>query len=302
MAKFALRTATAIVAVVMAAGAFVAAPADVRAAEDQTDDVVVARVGKQEIMLSEVVARVVSLPAKQQKDNTFDELYEKILDDLIDQTVVINAAREAGVEDSDQYAQRMKQIADQVLRDMYLTDRVRQRMDPEMVRAKYEELKAQTEPQVEIHARHILVQTEEEAKAIRQEIMDGADFVEMAKEKSIEPGAAQSGGDLGFFSKQQMVAPFSEAAFALEDGEVSEPVQTQFGWHVIKVESRRTREFPPFEQVQDEIMEHFARGEMQQILTELKNETKIERFNREGKPLPAEDSASGDAPAATGDQ
>src|ERR1700739_5083039 len=93
--------------------------------------------------------------------------------------------------------------------------------------------------QEEVHARHILVEGEDEAKAIIEQLKGGADFAKLAKEKSKDPGAAE-GGDLGYFTKDQMVPEFAEVAFKLDKGQVSEPVKTQFGWHIIKVEARRS--------------------------------------------------------------
>ena len=116
-------------------------------------------------------------------------------------------------------------------------------------------------PEEEIHARHILVATEAEAKEIKERLKKGEDFATVAKEKSKDPSA--EGGDLGFFGRGQMLKPFEDAAFALKDGEISDPVQTQFGWHIIKVEEKRTRPLPTFDQVKDTIIEPAHRAEGQ---------------------------------------
>src|SRR5258705_2132051 len=105
----------------------------------------------------------------------------------------------------------------------------------------------------EVPARHILVPTEDEAKAILAEVKKGTDFAELAKQKSKDPGAAAEGGDLGYFGKSQMVPEFAEAAFKMKKGEVSDPVKSQFGWHIIKVEDKRTKPVPAFENVKDQI-------------------------------------------------
>ena len=107
----------------------------------------------------------------------------------------------------------------------------------------YEEASKQITGEVEVRARHILVETEDEAKAVAEELKKGADFAELAKKKSKDPGASD-GGDLGFFTKDQMVPEFSAVAFALEPGKISDPVKSQFGWHVIKVEEKRNRKAP----------------------------------------------------------
>ena len=114
----------------------------------------------------------------------------------------------------------------------------------------YDDAVKQMGNEQEVRARHILVPTEDEAKAILAEIKKGTDFAELAKQKSKDPGAAAEGGDLGYFTKEQMVPEFAEAAFKLDKGQVSEPVKTQFGWHIIKVEDKRTKPVPEFEQGQ----------------------------------------------------
>ena len=112
----------------------------------------------------------------------------------------------------------------------------------------YEDASKQITGEQEVHARHILVETEDEAKAVEDELKKGADFAELAKKKSKDPGASD-GGDLGFFTKDQMVPEFSAVAFSLEPGKISDPVKTQFGWHIIKVEEKRNRKAPDFDQV-----------------------------------------------------
>ncbi len=114
--------------------------------------------------------------------------------------------------------------------------------EPEMHKV-YDEAVKEMGTEQEVHARHILVETEEEAKAVEAELKDGADFAEEAKKKSKDPGAA-NGGDLGWFTKDQMVPEFSEAAFKLDKGQISDPIHTQFGWHIIKVEDKRAKPTP----------------------------------------------------------
>ena len=117
----------------------------------------------------------------------------------------------------------------------------------------YDDAVKQMATEQEVRARHILVATEDEAKAILAELKKGTDFAELAKEKSKDPGAAAEGGDLGYFTKDQMVPEFAEAAFKLDKGQVSDPVKTQFGWHIIKVEDKRTKPVPEFDKVKDQV-------------------------------------------------
>lgn len=168
---------------------------------------------------------------------------------LIDMKVMAKAGADAGMADTPLFAQRLTYLKERALRRAYFADAIATSVTEEAVRAAYDKFVADFVPQPEIRASHILVATEEEAKAIKAQLDSGADFATLAKEKSIDPGAA-NGGDLGFFGQGQMVAPFEAAAFALTDvGQVSDPVQSQFGWHVIRLEEKRESSPPAFEQV-----------------------------------------------------
>jgi peptidyl-prolyl cis-trans isomerase C len=128
--------------------------------------------------------------------------------------------------------------------------------------------------QEEVHARHILVETEDEAKAIAEQIKNGADFATLAKEKSKDTAA--EGGDLGFFTKEQMVPEFSEVAFKMYPGQVSNPVKSQFGWHIIKLEEKRQKPVPPFDAVKDQIEAYLARKAQSDFVGGLRQKAKIE--------------------------
>jgi peptidyl-prolyl cis-trans isomerase C len=131
----------------------------------------------------------------------------------------------------------------------------------------------------EVHARHILVETEDQAKDVEAELKKGADFAELAKKKSKDPGAAD-GGDLGFFTKDQMVPEFSAVAFALEPGKISDPVKSQFGWHIIKVEEKRARKAPDFEQVKAQIETYVTRKAQADYVAKLREAAKVERMDK----------------------
>src|SRR5436305_3875721 len=153
----------------------------------------------------------------------------------------------------------------------------------------YEEASKQITGEQEVRARHILVETEDEAKAVEDELKKGADFAELAKKKSKDPGASD-GGDLGFFTKDQMVPEFSAVAFSLEPGKISDPVKSQFGWHVIKVEEKRNRKAPDFDQVKSQIETYVTRKAQADYVAKLREAAKIERMDK-----PAEAAAKADA-------
>jgi peptidyl-prolyl cis-trans isomerase C len=156
----------------------------------------------------------------------------------------------------------------------------------------YEEAAKQIAGEQEVHARHILVETEDEAKAIEAELKKGADFAQLAKEKSKDPGGAADGGDLGFFTKDQMVPEFSAVAFTLEPGKISDPVKSQFGWHVIKVEEKRNRKAPDFEQVKPQIETYVTRKAQAEYVAKLREAAKVERMDHAANTAaPAPDAA-----------
>jgi peptidyl-prolyl cis-trans isomerase C len=135
----------------------------------------------------------------------------------------------------------------------------------------------------EVHARHILVATEGEAKDIVAQLKNGADFATLAKEKSKDPGAAD-GGDLGYFTKEQMVPEFAEAAFKLQKGQISDPVKTQFGWHIIKIEDRRIRPTPTYDEVKGQLQNYVARRAQAELVDNLRKSATIERLDRPASP------------------
>ena len=155
----------------------------------------------------------------------------------------------------------------------------------EAERKAYDEAAKAEPPQEEIHARHILLPTEEEAKKALARVKAGEDFAKVATELSKDPSG--NGGDLGWFTKDRMVPEFSDAAFKLKKGEISEPVKTQFGWHIIQVEDTRMKTFPPFEQVKDQAARYVTQKAESDAVAQLHNAAKIELFDADGKPLPA---------------
>ena len=171
----------------------------------------------------------------------------------------------------------------------------------EAERKVYDDAAKNEPPQEEIHARHILLPTEDEAKKALARIKAGEDFAKVATELSKDPGG--EGGDLGWFTKDKMVPEFADAAFKLKKGEVSEPVKSQFGWHIIKVEDTRTKSFPPFEQVKDQAARYVAQKAQSEAVTGLHAAAKIEKFDADGKPLPPDaPAAAAEAPAGATDK
>ncbi|MFV0492111.1 MAG: peptidylprolyl isomerase [Pseudorhodobacter sp.] len=211
-------------------------------------EAVVAIVGGSEIKLGHMIAMRNNLPP-QYLSLPDDVLFKGILDQLVQQ-----AALAATVGDNLKIGDRLAMENDRrgYLSGLALADVVRNAVTEEALQAAYDEKFANAAPKTEYNAAHILVATEDEAKALKAEIDGGADFAELAKEHSTD-GAAQNGGDLGWFSEGMMVAPFQEAVAKITAGTVSDPVETQFGWHLIQLKETRNAEAPSLDEVRDEL-------------------------------------------------
>lgn len=216
---------------------------------------------------------------------------ENLIGYVIDMKLVAKAAEDQKLADSDDFKRRLAFTRDRLLMDRVLGDQGKAAITDAALRKVYDEAIKQIGNEIEVRARHILVESEDEAKNLLAEIKKGADFAEMAKKKSKDPGAAD-GGDLGFFSKDQMVPEFSAVAFKMEPGQLSDPVKSQFGWHLIKLEEKRNRKAPEFDQVKTEI-ENFVRRKAQaDYVAGLRAAAKIERLDKKTDDKKPDDKAA----------
>jgi peptidyl-prolyl cis-trans isomerase C len=198
------------------------------------------------------------------------------LSTVIDAKVVAEKARAEKIEDSKEFKDRLEFIVDRELHNAYFKKHVVDTITDADIKTRYDAEVAKLPPVEEVRARHILVKTEDEAKAVIKELGEGKDFAELAKAKSTDPNKSD-GGDLGYFKKGMMVPEFEAAAFAMQKGEVSkEPIKTQFGFHVIKVEDKRNAPPPEFDQVKDQVKQIVLRDKYMEILKSTKSTAKIE--------------------------
>jgi peptidyl-prolyl cis-trans isomerase C len=196
----------------------------------------------------------------------------------IDLQILARAAEKQGVGNTDAFKGRLAYLRDKALMETFLEREIAQSVTDGAVKAFYDEQIAQAPKETEVKARHILVESEDEAKAIIAELKKGADFTQLAKEKTQDPSGKEDGGDLGFFTKEQMVPEFSEAAFALQPGQLAEqPVKSQFGWHIIKLEEKREKQPPALAEIEDRVRAYLSRKTQSDILTKLRGEAKIDR-------------------------
>jgi peptidyl-prolyl cis-trans isomerase C len=240
------------------------------------DDPVVARVNGEAIKQSDL--DFASSELGQQLSNYSPQDRKKLLVGYVIQIeLMAGAGAKEGLDKKDNFGDRVKYHTRRALANAYFDASIRDAVSEEAAREFYQE---NYKPQQQVHARHILVATEEEAKEVAERLEKGEDFAALAKEKSKDKG---EGGDLGFIARGQTVKPFEDAAFGLDVGQISEPVQSQFGWHIIKVEEKRDQPPPSFEQVKEAIIAQLAQLKAQEVVTGLRNTATVEFIDPEIK-------------------
>ena len=283
MLKIPLRAA-AIAAAIMAAAAFPARAQADRPGAAAAPDPVVAKLGDRDIRLSELGALQDRLP-EQYRRMPLEQLFEGLRRQLVDTVLIARAAEAEGLDREPEVARQIEASRQSTLRAVYVARIIEGAVSEEALRTANDGLKERSTGQSEIRASHILVATEREALAVIAELgRPGADFAALARSRSTGPSSAR-GGDLGFFGRGDMVKPFADAAFALQPGEVSQkPVQTQFGWHVIRVDERRPVPVPSFEDAVPQLREEVAERAIAALIETLRTATPVQHFNIDGTP------------------
>ncbi|MCO4055762.1 MAG: peptidylprolyl isomerase [Bosea sp.] len=243
------------------------------------DNKVVARIDGMDITEQEIALagedlgeRIAQVPAAQRRDY--------LIGYLSDLKIGARAAERAKITEAPEFALRLAYFRQKVLMDEFIARQSKIAATPEAARKLFDDAMKTMKPDQEVRARHILVEKEDEAKAALARVRSGEDFAKVAAELSKDPGSGKEGGDLGYFTQDRMVPQFGAMAFQLKPGEVSEPVQTQFGWHVIRVEDKRDRPLPRFEDVKGEIETYLMRKAQQDIVLSLRGDLKLERLDQ----------------------
>jgi peptidyl-prolyl cis-trans isomerase C len=252
------------------------------------NDPVVAKVNGTEIRQSDLTAAEEdigpNLPPTMQGDAKRDYLITYVTDMII----LAKAAEARKLGDGADFKRKVDIARNKLLMEALLGAEAKTAVTEAAMRKVYEEATKAIGEEKEVRARHVLVEKEDEAKAILADLKKGGDFVVIAKEKSKDPGSKDNGGDLGYFTKDQMVPEFAEAAFKLDKDQLSDPIKTQFGWHVIKVEDKRSRQAPEFEKVKDQVEQYVVRKAQSDLVTKLRSEAKIEKTPPAADAKPAE--------------
>ena len=250
------------------------------------DDPVLARVNGIEIRQSDLAIAEDEVANQQTAQMSPEQKRDYLISFISDMLLVSKAAEAKKFTDKDEFKRKLAFARNKLLMEQYLQAEAKAAVTDAAMHKVYDEAIGQMSKEPEVRARHILVETEDEAKAVLAELKKGADFAELAKTKSKDPGSSD-GGDLGYFTKDQMVPEFSEVAFKLEKGQLSEPVKSQFGWHIIKVEDKRVRQPPEFDKVKDQLEQYVVRRQQVEMITNLRKEAKIEKLTPPAAPAPA---------------
>jgi peptidyl-prolyl cis-trans isomerase C len=254
---------------------------NLKAAEAKADPVVTV-VNGFEIHMSAVEQARLQLPPQAQQ-YPMATVYKFLLDSLINTRLVAAAARKEGLDKQDKIVKQVRRIEEQILHQAYLADKVSSTVTDEAVKNSYQTYLKNNPVGEEVHARHILVQTREQALEVIGRLTKGEDFAALAKSVSTGP-SGKRGGDLGYFTANRMVPPFSKAAFSTRPGEfTTKPVKTQFGWHIIKVEDKRWQKPKSFEDVQDQLRKRISKELSEAVVAELRKAADVKTFGPDGK-------------------
>jgi peptidyl-prolyl cis-trans isomerase C len=227
-----------------------------------------------------------------------DQKRMSLVEFLIDNQLFAEAAEGNKLGEGPAFESRLAYLKRRALRELYFEKIIKGAVTDADAKKLYDDQVKLLKPEEEVQARHILVETEELAKEIKEKLKNGGDFNALAKEHSKDPGSKDNGGDLGFFTRGQMVPQFEEAAFTLNKGDVSEPLKTQFGWHLIKVEDKRAKQPPAFEVVKDRILQSMLLQKASQAAVDLRGKAKIEYVDAAIKKAVEDRNKSLEAPKA----
>ena len=204
-----------------------------------------------------------------------DQVFTQILPEVIDQRLLAESAKAAGLHKTDRAKYRLAMAQERILANMALQGRIESRVTPQATRALYDSQIKLRQAGQEARASHILVETEAQADAVVKRLESGEDFAALATEVSLDRGTQITGGDLGYFQADDMVPEFSKAVFGLETGEVSPPFESQFGWHIAKLTDKRAAPVPSFEDMEGEITNFVTMDEISKLIAELREDADI---------------------------
>jgi len=259
-------------------------------------DTVAAEVGDTRIYVSDIERQAAAQGAIAPGDklSTDSEIYARVLDELINQRLLAMEATRRGLADADDARRRLQSARESILGNVLVETVIAENVTEDAIQRMYDEQVRLVELGDEVRARHILVETEAEAQALKAELAAGTEFAQLAFENSIDEATRLEGGDLGYFTREAMVEPFARAAFSTPVGQVSDPFETEFGWHIVQVEDRRAEQQPSFEELRPRIVRFMTFDQIQKTLDELRSQTEITIRDDPAVILPSEQTGETD--------
>ncbi len=216
-------------------------------------------------------------------DTIEEPVRQNVLRGVISEYLLYDEAVKSGVDKKKEVEEKVEEARRKITVRHFLDDKTKNMVSNADVKAEYDRLVKEGRDKEEVRARHILVESEEKAKELKKKLDGGADFEALAKDNSTDPGSKAQGGDLGYFTEERMVPEFSKAAFATKKGEISEPVKSSFGWHVIKVEDRRKITIPTFNDVRESLQTRLSEKKLNDYVNRLVDQTDVKYFGSNGK-------------------
>ena len=253
------------------------------------DDYVIMKVNNQDVPASQVQHLWEGLFAPSEApafENVKPEMRDKILRGMMAEKLLYGEAVKQGLDKSEKVLAELEEIKKKLVVRALLDAKTTDTITDDDLKKDYEHLIAGLQDEKELRARHILVPSEAEAKDAKKKIADGKSFEDVAREYSKDSGSAKQGGDLGYFTKDKMVKEFADAAFALKKGEVSAPVKSAFGWHIIKVEDSRKMPVPTFAEAKDDLRAKLQEKKLNDFVAGLVKTSDVKVFDAKGKEIP----------------
>lgn len=252
------------------------------------DDYVLMKVNNQDVTKTEVDRMWSGLfPAGQAPDLSAmqPEMRDKILRGIMTERLLLDEALKQGVDKSPAVQKDLEEVKRKIIVKHFIEAKTPEISDAEL-KSEYDKEVLRMKDQKEVRARHILVETEADAKDAKKKIDGGKSFEEVAREYSKDPGSAKNGGDLGYFTKDKMVPEFANAAFAMKKGQVSNPVKSNFGWHIIKVEDMRPIQIPTFNEVKENLRQNIQDRKLEEFIRGLVKGATVTVYDDKGKEQP----------------
>lgn len=237
-----------------------------------------AKIGTKSITDSDVKGLLGNIPEGQKQQINNDAATKvRVVDNIVVEELFVMEAEKSGVAKDKEFQQTLERVRRQLLAQKYLQKSVQPKLSDSNVKSFFDKNKTKYS-QDEVHAFHVLLKTEAEAKEVYTKAKAGEDFEVLAKKYSKDPSAAQNMGDLGFFTRSRMVPQFADAAFGMKAGEISPPVQTPFGFHVIKVVEKKEGKPVKFDEVKEQVREDLKNESTNELIAALKKANKVTVF------------------------